>query len=68
MRARMLAVWLFFKNSGQCVPPLSIYKSSRAHLFTCRIIAGAINLATNVKNAKGGKGALVPLLAPTTRP
>ncbi|KPV73159.1 uncharacterized protein RHOBADRAFT_38784 [Rhodotorula graminis WP1] len=38
-RARMLAVWLFFKNSGQ-------------------IIAGAINLATNVKNAKGGKGAL----------
>ncbi|GAA5895603.1 hypothetical protein JCM8208_005278 [Rhodotorula glutinis] len=36
MRARMLAVWLFFKNSGQ-------------------IIAGAINLATNVKNAKGGK-------------
>ncbi|GAA6051581.1 hypothetical protein JCM3770_003482 [Rhodotorula araucariae] len=36
LRARMLAVWLFFKNSGQ-------------------IIAGAINLGTNIHRSTGGK-------------
>ncbi|BGP43737.1 hypothetical protein JCM10450v2_007926 [Rhodotorula kratochvilovae] len=36
LRARMLAVWLFFKNSGQ-------------------IIAGAINLGTNINRSTGGK-------------
>lgn len=36
-RGKYLALWLFFKNSGQ-------------------IVSGAINLATNAHNSKGGKG------------
>lgn len=54
----MLAVWLFFKNSGQCASPLPLNCEDWADLAARRIIAGAINLGTNIHRSKGGKGQL----------